>query len=117
MDFIEAVELIKKGRKVRLPNWDSNTYLYNRGIFVANNPDNSAYLDEELGQWEEYIEGESLVELHTFPEVLNALRKGKTIKRDSVPLKYSAGSSSNPTFKIHDVLANDWVILENKEED
>lgn len=51
---------------------------------------------------------------YTFEEAIVALKNGKSIKRHNLSFKYSIGSSSNPSFKIHDVLANDWIIAEDK---
>jgi uridine kinase len=115
MNFIEALELAKKGKKIRLKKWDNpEFYLYakqdslyccgDRNILSSLNMTEYSSLD-----WEEY---KKKLELNTFEKAIVALKNGKTIKRVSVPQWTYNLEVCN--FNEEEVMANDWIIVEEE---
>lgn len=119
MNIIEAIELAGKERKIRIAAWPIDEYVKftcgDYGRAADENNDDFLFRECHLisDNWEVF---EIKPKLHTFEEAIAAFKRGKTIRREAIRrFEYSAVNSSNPYFDIHDVLANDWVILEGEE--
>ncbi len=121
MNFKEAINLIHftSVKGVTRLSWERGKYLFQEKgrswLSITLDEPNCISLpysatirDILANDWELY---EEKTKLHTFDKAIIALKNGKTIKRHNLSFNYSIGSSYNPSFKIHDVLANDWEIL------
>ena len=116
MDFIEAVKLAIKTDKyiVRKSDGSIRFYVSDNQIYSKTQvgKDTWAGTDQELTieellaeDWEIYQEPK----LHTFEEAIVALKRGKTIKRASVPQwTYNITICS---FDEKEIMANDWIII------
>ncbi len=127
MNFIEAMKAIYHDNKIRMSIWDKTDYLFLENELIVDNEGEFYefdFRDYFADDWEickeRPLSSYTFSKLHTFEEAVKALKNGKTIgrksRRERLFNRYSVGSSSNPDFKIHDVLANDWIILENEED-
>ena len=112
MNFIEAMRKLKNDEcKIRRNFWSDGDFIYLRDGIVLEE-DGSLY-DFGLGDyfaddWEEYT---TVNDKNTFEEALVAYKSGKNIKRkgDNMIYRYETYCE----FDRYDVLANDWVILED----
>jgi hypothetical protein len=116
MNFIEAMKLLKEGYKITKDCWDKENYIYLEGHWVVfdegQEVHNFSFYDYLYEGWKIYLKERKL---HTFEEAIAAFKRGKTIRREAIRrFEYSAVNSSNPYFEIHDVLANDWIIVEEE---
>lgn len=111
MNFIEALELAKNGKKIRLKKWDNAQFYLcakqDRLYYCNSNTLSSLNMTEYSSlDWEEYKEE---LELHTFEEAIAALKNGKTIKRANVPEWTYNLEVCN--LDEEEVIANDWIIV------
>ena len=123
MNFIQATELLINNKNIRRKSWDDKdlhvffskeyqclmtSWMYKGKVKTYCAPFEDLF-SLSASDWEEYFE------LHTFEEAIAAFKSGKTIRREAIRrFEYSAVNSSNPYFDIHDVLANDWIIVEGE---
>lgn len=117
MNIIEAAQLFNLDKDIKLKrrSKEVEVILHPLGEHLMKDDSYSIYLntiDDILAEDWYVVKDEKL---HTFEEAIVALKNGKSIKRHNLSFKYSIGSSSNPSFKIHDVLANDWIIIDKEE--
>lgn len=104
MKFEEALVELRKGKKIRKVLWLFTQYMdlknYKQFFFDAEEVLNS--------EWELYQEpGKS------FPEVFEAFKSGKFIKRKEWENKHLFGSEmSSIHLSYKDVLATDWEIID-----
>jgi hypothetical protein len=109
MNFIEAMRKIDNdGCKIRRKVWVDGGFIYLRERIVVQE-DGSLYdfcfKDYFADDWEEYTT------LSNFEEALKALKSGATIKRKDYVITHKI-THYNFSFDKSDLLANDWVILE-----
>ena len=56
LEFDEAMELLKKGKKIRRVDWDPEVYIYTKDNVIYNNYGQIAYITSIRGEWEEFAE-------------------------------------------------------------
>lgn len=122
MNFIEAIKTIKRNENLRVKREGNANICYSswyRKLYVE---DRKNIFDLELftptvddilaEDW--YVVRDE--KLHSFEEVLKALKKGKKIKRknnDDVIDDYF--SDKDYLFDMCDVMANDWIIIDKED--
>lgn len=117
MNFIEAVRLAKRNKKIRKVGWDEDEYITVNGCKLMWAPDDTNISSEYtidmnslLQDWEIY---EEKPKTYSFEVALLAFKEGKTISRSSYPWQYSKirlKNLGNVTFRYEDIIATDWVI-------
>jgi len=129
MNFIEALELAKQGKKIRIKTWENtNFYIWLKlnVLYDINDYEFCSFtLDDYMSlDWEVYREEP---ELHTFEEAITALKEGKKIKRLSSTVQFwhhKPESGRRPLITVNDswlgivdncfsteeIFANDWII-------
>jgi len=120
MNFIEALELAKQGKKIRIKTWENTSFyirLEKNVLHGINDYEFRSFkIDEYMSlDWELYKEKPKL---HTFEEALVAYKNGCTIHRDNVypDNTYNISDKNHPCFfRKQDILAKDWVILDQEE--
>ncbi len=124
MNFIEAmIKLEKNQGYVRRAAWRGNLikqHIVKHNGTYYHNYDNHYYNFEKVyeftsvdylaNDWEIYEEER---ELHTFEKALMALKSGATIKRKDYVIMHKI-TNYNFLFDKSDILANDWVIIEEE---
>ena len=104
MNFIEAVKLFQLDKNIKLMR-RAKDFEITFGLMGIN-----LTITDILAEDWYVVKNEKL---HTFEEVIVALKKGKTIKRASVPeWSYILELCS---FDEEEVMANDWIIIDKEE--
>lgn len=124
MNIIEAVRLAQIGKKIRNTDWDENTFIYlsiNPGVlYWTRRKDVHDYqipyvptCGDFSDDWEIY---EEKPKTYTFQEAFEAFMEGKTISRLLYVVRYRKEHlhKSGIIFSYDDVLATDWIIIENE---
>jgi hypothetical protein len=116
MNFIEAIKLARQGKIMGYKDADEDImYLSEHGEYSSTNEClvgvdttklEEVYIEDILR--DDWMEVEPKIELYSFEEALNALKKGRTIKRASVPKWTYNLSVCN--FNEVEIMANDWII-------
>ena len=132
MNFIDAVKLLQldKNIKLRRRSKEITITLHPLGEHFMKDDSYSIYLttvDDILANDWYVVKYEKL---HTFEQALKALKEGKTIKRkfSTDGYEHTVGTNSiypytaakydwnkwvDISFTNDDILANDWIILDN----
>ena len=116
MNFLEALELAKKGKKIRLKKW-SNPEFYLRSkqdqlYYSDSNKTCSLSISEYVSfDWEIY-EGDE--KLHSFEEALKALKYDHNVRIRRQNGVIACVKELNFFLNEKDVFANDWLIIENE---
>jgi hypothetical protein len=104
MKFEEALSELRKGKKIRHAAWDPSFYLSISedclNYFPCTPHLISAY-------WEVFEEPGK-----TFPEVFEAFKEGKKVKRKSWDRILCIENLNLTLVDCHDLLATDWMICE-----
>lgn len=119
MNFIEAMRKIDNdGCKIRRKAWCQDIFIFSRERIVLENDGSLcdfSFNDYFADDWEEYVSPTN------FEKAIVAYKAGKLIYRVSNPLSryiLSKRPENHHTqvlsFTNRDILANDWVILEDK---
>jgi hypothetical protein len=121
MNFIEAIELAKQGKRIRTKYSGENYYQMSNGNKTLSDHDfndvNELSLDLILNDYDgwEIYEAEK-PKTYSFQEALKEFENGKTIRRLIKSKKYYDQEGVNiddVIFTLGDVLATDWLIMEN----
>lgn len=128
MNFVEAVRLLvdeyEKGVRIFISrtDWEErgiNTCIYydgyelvdiNKASYYYDDSDYKAFPDAILAtDWYE-VKKESIDRFYNFYEAIEALKKGKAIKRK----EWTKGikRNNNTSFNLTDIEAKDWIIEE-----
>ena len=117
MNIIEAVNKMRCGERIRLPNWDAKRYVEKQSdgrMIYCQTETGSMYKfsdgDVLADDWEIYTEPD----LHTFEEALMAYKCGDTIIRiiDRPEQARNIKDTMPCLFSRSDLLAVDWIILD-----
>ena len=120
MNFIEAIKAIKRNENLRIKRGENTNVCYSswyRQLYVEDREnlfDLELFVptvDDILAEDWYVVKNEKL---HTFEEALKAYKSGKNIKRKGDETIYRYRDYRE--FDSYDVLANDWIIIDNKEE-
>ena len=117
MNIIEAVNKMRCGERIRLPNWDVKSYV------TKQNDGRVIYCQTETGTMYKFSDGEVLADdweiyiepdPHTFEEALMAYKCGNTIIRniDRPEQARNIEDIFSCFFSRSDLLAVDWIILD-----
>lgn len=121
MNFIEAVRLAEKGKKIKRMDWTNNDYLIALnftlvwGTILGNPPYNDILESFLANDWEIYEEKPKTVD---FQEALKTLNTNKSIKRIGQKkwLNYNFMSEVDKLFSYEDIHAKDWIIRDSASE-
>jgi hypothetical protein len=115
MNFIEALKLAQRGKKIRKVGWDEDEYITVNGCKLIWAPDDTNISSEYtidmnslLQDWEIYEEKPK----YSFQEALKAFNEGKNIRSSDRTYWVSRRHDYEyeETFTLRDVNATDWVI-------
>ncbi len=131
MNFIEAINVMRDGKGIRLPHWRAKSHIkkdedVESGYVICLDQRVKYYQFKETemlsDEWEIYQE--EAPKLHSFEEALAAFKDGKSIKRIlwtllSIEKKINKNlySEFSIIFTIDDFEANDWIIEERDQND
>lgn len=124
MNFIEAITLAMKGKKITRATWRGINYVYwdHKLGYLCKDVDLVPYYvafiisDVLTEDWEIYKENP---QIYTFNKAFEAYSEGKSIKR--MEWEYSitkdishisTGLPDKPLFSYTDIIKNDWLIGE-----
>ena len=106
MKFEDALRELRNGKKIRRESWKIH------GIMHPLLPNTKLCVDYECFHAEDW----EIIEEpgKTFPEVFEAFKEGKLIKRKSWPSEYFCCSEMNSNHLSHiDLIATDWMICDD----
>ena len=118
MNFIEAIKLIKEQGFIKVmrgdtqvfySDWSGNLYIEHENETEHGFKNFEPTVEDILSEDWHVVKNKKL---HTFEEAIIAYKLGKKIKRKSDDTIYRYEIYCE--FDRYDVLANDWVILEDK---
>ena len=111
MNIIEAIKYLVNDKNIRMDHWKEGQYLTSNGDLIVNEngEEHRFWIIDYLEESWEVIEPE----LHTFEEALKAYKSGRNITRKHGGI---INNQEYCNFGIDDVMANDWIIFDKKEE-
>ena len=121
MNFLEAVNLLKQGQRIRRACWSTigdralkladKDYVFNKPYEITRVSEYFSLSDIEADDWEIYKEEPKT---YTFQKAFEAFMEGKTISRRLYVVRYRKEHlhKSGIIFSYDDVLATDWIIIE-----